>query len=301
MEYLRTPDEAFDGLPDFDFSPHYLQQQGLRQHYLDEGSGEVVLCLHGEPTWSFLYRQFIPVLRPHCRVVVPDWFGFGRSDKPVRRSDYTLHFHLRTLENFIRQLHLRDITLVVQDWGGPLGLALVGQQPQWFRRLVIMNTFLPVGGGHTPFLFKAWRFFSRYAPILPIGMLIRLGTYRSGSRRRAILRAYRAPFPTARYKAGPRAFPALAPTGPTDPGLAEMRQAEAVLQTWTKPCLLAFSDRDPVFSGEKIRFERLIPAAVSVPGGRIRRAGHLLQEDAGTEIAGYILEWMRHDGSGGSA
>lgn len=255
-------------------------------HYLDEGSGDVVLCLHGEPSWSFLYRKFIPVLHPFGRIICPDLFGFGRSDKPSEISDYSYNFHFRTLTAFLDRLDLRNITLVVQDWGGLLGLGLVGADPERFSRLVIMNTFLPVGDRPMPAAFVAWKTFALHSPVFPIGQVISMGTARPLGE--GVEAAYNAPFPDKRFKSGARAFPAIVPTSPEDPGVREMLKAREVLKTWQKPALVMFSDKDPIMRGGDRWFNQTIPSRQNQPVITIEQAGHFLQEDAGEEIAGHI-------------
>ncbi len=290
MNYLRTPDEHFQGLPGFPYEPHYLEINGGRIHYLDEGAGQIILCLHGEPSWSYLYRKFIPILAPSYRVIAPDFFGFGRSDKLPNMADYSYQMHFETLEKFLEQLALRDITLVCQDWGGLLGLGMVGAHPEWFARLVIMNTFLPVGKRPMPAAFNAWKNFARLTPNLPIGRVIKMGTHQPLSKE--IKAAYNAPFPSKKYKAGAKSFPMLVPQKPEDPGVAEMKRARAVLKEWEKPALVMFSDKDPIMRGGDKFFRGTIPTANDQPKITIHDAGHFLQEDKGEEIAGHIKAFM---------
>jgi haloalkane dehalogenase len=295
MDFIRTPDQAFAQLPDWPYQPRYLEMDGMRMHYVDEGAGETILLLHGEPSWSYLYRKMIPPLAAGHRVLALDWFGFGRSDKPLDQADYTFEFHLRSLDRFLDQLELRDITLVVQDWGGLLGLAMVGQRPELFRHLVIMNTFLPNGTEVPGKAFKAWVSFARNSPVLPIGRIIQQGTYRSLEK--IIRKAYDAPFPSAKYKAGARAFPALVPLETTNPAVPYMVRAREVLGDWKKPCLVLFSDQDPIIGGARGFFAELVPTAEEIPGKRVKDAGHFLQEDAGEELASHILNFLgRHRG-----
>jgi len=207
MQFVRTPSERFENLPDFDFKENYVQFQDMQMHYLDEGSGEVILALHGEPSWSYLYRKFIPELKGY-RFIAPDFLGFGKSDKPTKTKDYSYEFHLETLIHFCEKLELRDITLVVQDWGGLLGLGLLGQHPEWFKRVVIMNTFLPIGN-KLKFPFKVWQWFAKYHPSIPVSGVIQFASHHTITK--DILRAYDAPFPSRKYKAGARIFPSLVP------------------------------------------------------------------------------------------
>lgn len=293
MKTVRTPDERFENLPGFPYKPHYAEIESMRMHYLDEGSGEVILCLHGEPSWSYLYRKFIPALSPKFRVIAPDLFGFGKSDKPTDVKDYSYEFHARTLKTLLDHLELQDITVVVQDWGGLLGLGLLGEDPERFKRVVIMNTFLPVGKRPMPAAFKAWKAFALNSPVFPIGKVISKATARklSGD----IIKAYDAPFPGRKYKAGARAFPALVPTKPEDPGVAQMLKARETLKEWHKPALVMFSDKDPIMSGGDKWFNGHIPSRKDQPVITIKNAGHFLQEDAGEEIAGHILDFCTHN------
>jgi haloalkane dehalogenase len=287
----RTPDDRFLGLPDFPFEPRYVELDGLRMHYLEEGRGDPILLLHGEPTWSFLYRRMIPALRGRFRCVAPDYIGFGRSDKWTDVGAYSFARHFAHLDGFAEALELRRITLVVQDWGGPLGLHYAVRHPDRVARLVILNTGLLSGESVTlsPGLVK-WREYALRTPDLPIGQIVRRSVVDRSSLSDAVVAAYDAPFPTPESKAGARAFPALIPTSPDAPGGAEMRETRAGLASWDKPALVCFSDSDPVF-----------PPAVGhalaalIPRSRfslVRGAGHFLQEEKGPEIAQEILAFV---------
>ncbi|KAA3642196.1 MAG: alpha/beta fold hydrolase [Chloroflexi bacterium] len=289
-EILRTPEERFENLQGYDFSPHYLDFNGARMHYVDEGAGDPILCLHGEPDWSYLYRKMIPPLSAVGRVLAPDLIGFGKSDKYAQTSDYSLQMHLDSLINFVEHLDLRDITIVVQDWGGLLGLPLAAQMPERFARLVIMNTFLPAGDGAPGLAFRSWKTFARLVPTLPVPLIMQLGTVRKLSM--SVLRAYKAPYPSRKYLAGAKIFPELVPVFPDAPGVDIMKNARSVLRKWDKPAIVMFSDSDPILGGAHKFFRRLIPTTAEQPKITIRKAGHFLQEDQGEEIASHIIEFL---------
>lgn len=290
MLLLRTPDKYFEDLIEYTYKSNYIEYHQARIHYIDEGKGEIILCLHGEPSWSYLYRKFIPVLSPAYRVVAPDLIGFGKSDKYSKMEDYTFKMHLDMLVNFIEQTDLKDITLVVQDWGGLLGLSAVGKMPERFSRLVIMNTFLPIGNRSMPLPFKLWKGFAKYSPFFSAGSIVKFGTAQPMSAE--VKRAYDAPFPSDKYKSGARAFPLIVPSKPTDPGVTEMKHAREVLKQWQKPALVMFSDKDPIMRGGDKWFRHNIPTAKDQPFIEIKNAGHFLQEDKGEEIAEYIKKFM---------
>lgn len=292
MPVIRTPEERFSHLPDFPYEPHYLEINGLRVHYVDEGSGDPVVCLHGEPTWSFLYRKMIPLLASEQRVLAPDFVGFGRSDKYTDAGEYTYEMHRDTLLKFTEALDLNRITVVVQDWGGLIGLRVAGMIPERFRRLVIMNTGLPTGDENIPEAFLNWRNFVERTPDLPIGMIVQGATMQGQNIHKDVVAAYEAPFPDASYKTGARAWPLMVPIKPDDPASAELRLARQGMAKWDKPALIMFSDNDPITKGGDLFFRALIPTAKDQPEIVIRDAGHFLQEDKGEEIAQHIVEFI---------
>ena len=291
MEFVRPDFKRFEHITDFPYQENYISFENLQMHYIDEGAGETILALHGEPTWSYLYRKFIPVLKDY-RFIVPDFIGFGKSDKIVGRKNYSFDLHFRSLENFIEKLELKDMTLVVQDWGGLLGLSLLGKYPEKFKRVVILNTFLPIGKKMS-LPFKIWRMFTKYHPSLPVGGIIQYASHQKLSK--DVIAAYNAPYPNKKHKGGAVAFPLLVPAHPKDPAVAPIQKARDVLSTWDKPALVMFSDKDKVLGGLEKFFYKLIPTSKDQQKIIIKDAGHFLQEEKGEEIAGYIDQFMKDE------
>ena len=286
MDVFRTPDERFENLPGYPYEPHYVEVDGLRLHHIDEGSGPTVLCFHGEPDWSYLYRHMLDALvASGHRVVCPDLVGFGKSDKPTDQDWYTYERHCEFVTRHLAQIDLQDVTVVVQDWGGPIGLRWAVEHADKVARLVVLNTGLSTGRVSKGFL--AWRDFAERTPDLPIGMIMQGAT--TTDLAPEILAAYEAPFPTTESKAGAQRFPLLVPLTPDEPGAAEMLAVKDALARWEKPTLVAFSDGDPVFPYPKAgeQFTGLIPSAGEQV--RIEGAAHFLQEDRGPEIVDAML------------
>jgi haloalkane dehalogenase len=327
MEYMRTPDERFDKLPDFPFEPHYLPVPDgdggeLRLHYLDEGApdGPVVLLLHGQPSWCYLYRFMIgPLAQAGFRVLAPDLVGFGRSDKPTKPESYSYASHVAWMTSWMEQLGIRDITFFGQDWGGLIGLRLVTAMPDRFSHVVVSNTGLPTGEliprefqdmlkeayrtlpvvqaeelgerfrdteGIPGFLY--WRKFCAESPDLDIGVVMRVSSGEPMSPE--VEAAYAAPFPDRAYMAGARCFPSLVPVFYDEPGAADNREAWEVLKTFDKPFMTAFADNDPVTKGGERIFQERVPGARAVAHRTIENAGHFLQQEVPLACVQAILD-----------
>ena len=295
MRVLRTPDDRFAALPGFDYPPRYADAGGLRMAYVEDGppDGEPVLLLHGEPSWSFLYRTVLPVLAgAGLRAIAADLVGFGRSDKPAEMGDHTYARHVEWVRAFaFDALGLSGVTLVGQDWGGLIGLRLVAEHPGRFARVVAANTGLPTGDQQMPEVWLRFREVVRTAPTLGISRLVQSGCVHPLPDE--VLAAYEAPFPDESFKAGPRAMPSLVPTTPDDPASDANRAAWVRLAAWDKPFLVAFSDRDPITGAMAPILERTVPGAVRTV---IDGAGHFLQEDAGERLGAAIVDFIRATG-----
>ncbi|MEE8602038.1 haloalkane dehalogenase [Euzebya tangerina] len=296
MDLLRTPEDRFADLPDWPYAPHQASVgSGLTMAYVDEGPVDAspVLLLHGEPSWSYLYRFMIPpLLEAGHRVVAPDLIGFGRSDKPADRSAHTYADHVAWMTEFVvERLDLTDITLFCQDWGGLIGLRVLAENPDRFGRAMVANTGLPTGDQSMSEAFMAWQRFSQTVEEFPIGSMVQGATLRELSE--AEVAAYDAPFPDESFKEGPRAMPALVPTSPDDPASAAQRAAWKSLMAFDKPVVVAFSDNDPITSGGEKVFHKLVPGTAGqdhfTPTG-----GHFLQEDAGPELAAALARLIRN-------
>jgi haloalkane dehalogenase len=304
MQSLRTPDDRFVNLPGYTYDPHYVEVDAgdgsgdrLRVHYVDEPgadpqSGETMLLLHGEPSWSYLYRHMIPVLTAAGhRCVAPDLVGFGRSDKPTPRSEYTYQRHVDWLrEALFDQLDLSGLTLMCQDWGALLGLRLVAEHPERFARVVVGNGFLPTGDRDPGPAFLAWREYSQTTPEFHVGGIVKGGCQTELAPE--VIAAYDAPFPDDSFKEGARQFPLLVPATPDDPAAEPNRKAWESLEKFTKPVLCAFSDRDPITAGADRVIKQLIPGAQGQPHTTIEGGGHFLQEDKGAELAEVINRFI---------
>ena len=292
MNILRTPETAFDQITDFPYSPKYCEvNEGLRMHYIDEGKGPVVLLLHGEPSWAYLYRKMIPgLVAAGLRVIVPDLIGFGRSDKPSEQKDYTYAKHLQWTQTLLDHLALKGINIFIQDWGGLIGLRLVTANPANFTSIVAGNTMLPTGTVAPPQAFLDWQKFAATSPKFDVATVIQRATTTDLSPE--ILAAYNAPFPSEAYKAGARVFPALVPTSEHDPESDHNKAAWGILCQWKKPFLTLFSDQDPITKGGEQVFQKLIPGTQE-QAHQIVAGGHFLQEDQGPLLAQLMVEFYK--------
>ena len=293
MAVIRTPDERFSNLPGYPFEPRYMEINGMRVHYVDEGKGDPILCAHGEPSWSYLYRKMITIFAKKYRAVAMDFIGFGKSDKYTERDEYSIKMHFDTMVSFIEKLNLRSITLVCQDWGGLIGLPVAAALKERFARLVIMNTGLPNGDAISD-AFMQWRAAADAMGEKEQRKLLDISFGGGFAQKLApeVKEAYYAPFPDAEYMAGAAKWPLLVPISRDDPGAKVMNEARKILKTWQKPVLVMFSDKDPVTRGGDKFFRDLIPTAKDQPEITIKDAGHFLQEDKGEEVAQQIVDFI---------
>ena len=291
---LRTPESRFANITDFPYLPKFQDVGGLRVAYIDEGPRDAapVLLMHGEPTWSYLYRKMIPgLLAEGHRVIAPDLVGFGRSDKPTCRQDYSYLNHVLWMVAWMESLDLRSTSLFCQDWGSLIGLRMVAHDPQRFARICLANGGLPTGSfGPVPKAFKLWRAFAKWSPWFPIGRIVNSGCASRLSV--AEVAAYDAPFPSKKYAVAARLFPSFVPTEPDDPERLRNEDAWKVLQQWHKPFLTLFSSRDPVTRGGDKVFLKRVPGTADQPHATTRGAGHFLQEDKGEELAQKLNDWI---------
>jgi haloalkane dehalogenase len=299
MKVLRTPDERFRDLPGYPFAPHYVElADGLRVHAVDEGprDGAPVLLLHGEPTWSYLYRKMIPVLAAAgLRAVAPDLVGFGRSDKPAAMADHSYARHVAWMAQWLERVDLTRVTLVCQDWGSLIGLRLATEHPERFARIVVANGFLPTARQPPNRAFTLWRAFATWSPIFPVGRIVRSGCVKKPPPE--VVAAYDAPFPSRAYLAGPRAFPRLVPTREEDPAVPANRAAWDALGRWEKPFLTLFGKNDPILGRADGLLQRQVPGARGQPHERFW-GGHFVQEDRGDFLAERIVAWLTAPSAG---
>lgn len=294
VDFLRTPDERFLNLKEYPFKSNYIEISGLRMHYVDEGNrdSQPVLMLHGEPTWSYLYRKIIPpVVNAGFRVIAPDLIGFGKSDKPVNKNDYTYQRHVDWIKEFINKLQLKEIILLCHDWGGLIGLRIAGENTKLFSGIIACNTFLPTGDMPVGDAFLRWRDFSQNVSDFHVGGIVKGGCIKDLSD--DVIAAYDAPFPDDRYKAGARQFPALVPITPDDPASEPNRKAWEQLFKWKKPFLTAFSDSDPITRGGDIFMQQAIPGTKNQPHATIKNAGHFLQEDNPEQLTEVVVNFLK--------
>ena len=299
MKLLRTPDNRFDNLPDYPFEPHYLEigdrfeDARIRIHNIDEGDArsQPVLMLHGEPSWSFLYRKMVaPFVQAGYRVVAPDLPGFGKSDKPASRTDYNYARHVAWMQDWLQAMNLNNIILICQDWGGLIGLRLVAAEPHRFARVVTSNTMLPTGDHNPGEAFTKWQQFSQEVPFFPTGKIVNGGTVTDLPDE--VIAAYDAPFPDESYKEGARQFPLLVPTTSDNPESQANRDAWKVLMAFKQPWLCAFGDSDPITGAAAPVIQKLVPGCKGQPHTTLRGGGHFIQEDCGEELAQVVLDWL---------
>jgi haloalkane dehalogenase len=294
---LRTPPERFAALADFPWTPCWTEVGGLRIAHVEAGprDGPPVLLMHGEPTWSYLYRRMIPILaEAGLRAIAPDLVGFGRSDKPARAADHRYRHHVAWMGAWLRENRLTGLTLFCQDWGSLIGLRMVAEAPERFDRVVLANGGLPTGDEPLPPAFRAWRAFARWSPWFPIGRIVRAGCADGLSA--AAVAAYDAPFPDRAHQVAPRVFPGLVPLTPDDPEHDANCAAWRLFEHWDKPFLTLFGTRDPITRGGEAPWQARVPGARGQPHARIRGAGHFLQEDRGEELARRMVDWIRAEG-----
>ena len=296
MKLLNTPEERFKNLPDFPFEPHFIDVDGINIHYLDEGTSqtETILLMHGEPSWSFLYRHMIPILvKGGYRILAPDLVGFGRSDKPTEQVDHTYKNHIEWITKWLKLLDINNITLFCQDWGSLIGLRVAIENQERFSRIVLSNGGLPTGEQRMNEAFLNWREFSRTADKFYIGRIIQGATTTKFSR--DVLKAYEAPFPDDSFKAGARILPSLVPISKDDPEHEANKKAIEQFTKWKKPFLTAFSDGDPVTRGGDRFWQENVPGAKGQKHTTIKNAGHFVQEDKGPELANLIIEFIKNN------
>jgi len=296
MDVLRTPESAFAALPNWPYEPVYTDVTAhdgttLRVHHVDVGpsdASETILCMHGEPTWAYLYRTMIPVfVAAGHRVIAPDLVGFGRSDKPTKMTDHTYERHVDWMSQWLLANNLHNLTLVCQDWGGLIGLRVAMALPQRFARIVVANTGLPTGDPEPNEAFLKWREFSQKADPFPTSVIVQ-GGCTSKPLAPGVMAAYDAPFPSEEYKAGPKIMPSLVPASLNDPSSKPNREAWEALRSWTKPLVTMFGDSDPVTRNGEWIFRKSVPGAAGMPHQTIEGGGHFLQEDRGPEFASAV-------------
>jgi haloalkane dehalogenase len=296
MKLLKTPEERFENLTDFPFEPHFINVDGINIHYIDEGTNqeEIVLLMHGEPSWSYLYRYMIPILvNAGYRTLAPDLVGFGRSDKPTKQTDHTYRKHVEWITKWVRMLDLQNITLFCQDWGSLIGLRVAIENQERFSRIILSNGGLPTGEQRMSDAFLTWREFSRTAEKFYVGRIIQGGTFNKLSR--SVVKAYDAPFPDDAFKAGARIMPSLVPISKDDPEHENNKKAIEQFEKWQKPFLTAFSDEDPITRGGDRFWQEKVPGAKAQNHVTIKNAGHFVQEDKGPELAQIIIKFINNN------